>query len=240
MVAADLDIYVDAPLNEREQRIKERLERTVDNHLKSFVKVGIALNYIKENRLWREDFETWTEYLLHRFDLSPQRARQLRLASETQLMLYDVTDVTLPNESVARQLRRYDDDLQPTIAKIARARSKSDNSPITAPMIRAIGDTLKETSTNGYIDTGSGESTTFEAALTAAEAEAYKTDSQYIQDRIEKSLAKKQRKRVAYNVPGRVIAIGQNGCITIEIDSVNQPVKLEQLIYVTVEIEEIS
>ena len=86
----------------------QRLERIIDRGRKTFVEVGTALKLIRDNELWKlatprngedsyADFETYT---LDRFEFSGSRARQMIAAAKVQ----SVTNVTLPNEAVARAI----------------------------------------------------------------------------------------------------------------------------------------
>lgn len=74
-----LGSVVDAvePLSTREEELLKRLESSIEEHLKGFKIVGHALTVIKEQRLYRLNYDTFEEYCAVEWDLSRPRAYQL-------------------------------------------------------------------------------------------------------------------------------------------------------------------
>ncbi len=95
-------------LTTREQREFAQAERTIARGLKSFLAVGLALKEIRDQRLYRQHFETFEEYFIRRWELSRPRAYALCAASEVVGGLSPIGDIRLlpENEAQARPLTR--------------------------------------------------------------------------------------------------------------------------------------
>ena len=65
------------PLSERESKLLDQLEIDIEQNLKGFKKVGYALSVIRDQRLYRVDFDTFEEYCHQVWDLGRPRAYQL-------------------------------------------------------------------------------------------------------------------------------------------------------------------
>ncbi len=89
-------------LTTREQRDLLRAERTIAKGLKSFLAVGLALKEIRDNRLYRQKYDTFEDYCIKRWDLSRPRAYQLCAASEVIADLSTNVDIRLLPESEAQ------------------------------------------------------------------------------------------------------------------------------------------
>jgi hypothetical protein len=95
-------------LTTRERTQLIRAERTITNGLKSFWEVGLALKEIRDQRLYRQRYDTFEEYCAARWDLSRPRAYQLCAASDVVADLSTNVDTKrLPeSEAQARPLSR--------------------------------------------------------------------------------------------------------------------------------------
>jgi hypothetical protein len=110
-VAAEEDGTVQlyqASLSTREQRELARAERIIVRGLRSFLEVGAALIKIRDKRLYRQQYETFEDYVWRRWELSRPRAYELCAASEVVEDLSAVADIRLlpENERQARPLTR--------------------------------------------------------------------------------------------------------------------------------------
>lgn len=65
------------PLSQREEELLVKLETSIEEHLKGFKIVGHALAIIKEEKLYRLNYDTFEEYCAVEWDLSRPRAYQL-------------------------------------------------------------------------------------------------------------------------------------------------------------------
>ncbi len=97
-----------ASLTTREQREFGRAERTIAKGLKSFLEVGMALKEIRDKRLYRQQYDTFAEYVAKRWEMSRPRAYELCAASEVMADLSGIPDIrVLPeNEAQANPLTR--------------------------------------------------------------------------------------------------------------------------------------
>lgn len=97
------------PLSKRERRDLDRVEQKISKGLKSFLEVGRALAEIKSRRLYREQYGTFEEYCIHRWELSRPRAYELCAASEAVVHLSANADTLPQNEAQVRPLTRLKD-----------------------------------------------------------------------------------------------------------------------------------
>jgi hypothetical protein len=141
-----------AALTTREQRELGRAERTIARGLKSFLAVGMALKKIRDERLYRQQYDTFEQYCIVRWELSRPRAYQLCAASEVMADLSTIVDIGLLPESEAqtRPLTRLKDPAQwrrawDTAVKLAAAEER----PVTA---RDTEEGVRRLNGNGRID----------------------------------------------------------------------------------------
>lgn len=78
-------------------------EAAIERGLSTFMEVGAALMSIREERLYRQDYDTFEHYCLSRWKFSSRRANQLMDAAEIGTM------VPISNERQARALKEADD-----------------------------------------------------------------------------------------------------------------------------------
>jgi hypothetical protein len=96
------------PLTLRERQDLQAAERKIARGLKSFLEVGLALKAIRDQRLYRQHYDTFEQYCTERWDFSRPRAYELCAASEVVTDLSAIADIRfLPeNEAQARPLTR--------------------------------------------------------------------------------------------------------------------------------------
>jgi hypothetical protein len=95
------------PLSVADVQTLEHYERIIAHGFKTFVDVGLALVAIREQRLYRQDYGTFEDYLRQRWDLGQSRAYQLMDAANVVTVLKSSTTVELPmNEAQTRPLTR--------------------------------------------------------------------------------------------------------------------------------------
>ena len=101
-------------LTARERRDLEKAERKIAIGLKSFLEVGLALKEIRDNRLYRQNYRTFEEYVVARWEFSRPRAYELCAASEVMADLSAIADIRLlpENEAQTRPLTRLKDPAQ--------------------------------------------------------------------------------------------------------------------------------
>ncbi|MCK9569776.1 hypothetical protein M0R72_12605 [Candidatus Pacearchaeota archaeon] len=121
-----------SPLSNVEASDLARCEKTIEKGIGTFQATGHALIEVRDKKLFRRDYATFPEYLAQRWPLiSGGRARQL-IASVKNTE--SVTNVTIPNEAVARELGKVPKDRQQAVADWAT--EKADGKPLTAAAIK--------------------------------------------------------------------------------------------------------
>lgn len=93
-------------LTAEEEADLAQLEAVIERGMHTFIEVGAALYAIRDQDLYRKDFETFEAYCRDRWGFSDSRARQLIGAAKT---VTNVTAAGLPapaNEGQARELGR--------------------------------------------------------------------------------------------------------------------------------------
>src|ERR1035437_3525591 len=101
----DIPIGLRPVLTAHEKRDLEKAERKIVTVLKSFLEVGLALKEIRDKRLYRQQYDTFEEYCIRRWDFSRIRAYQICAASEVVADLSTVVNIPLPgNEAQARPM----------------------------------------------------------------------------------------------------------------------------------------
>lgn len=116
-----------------------RLENTIARGLETFVEVGLALQEIRDSRLYRAGYATFDGYCRDRWGFTPQRAYQLIEAANIARGVQEVNPglQTTRNltERSARELRRLPAEQQPEA--LAAAMEKHGPAP-TAAEVRSV------------------------------------------------------------------------------------------------------
>jgi hypothetical protein len=103
------------PLSSSEAQTLAHYEAIIAQGLKVFVEVGQALLAIREQKLYREAFGTFEDYLRQRWDLSRSYAHRLIDAAEVTERLLPVGNILPVNEAQARPLASLPPEQQPTV-----------------------------------------------------------------------------------------------------------------------------
>lgn len=138
------------------------LEKVIDQGLETYVRVGMALAEVKADKLYRDDYGTWSDYCKNRWGFTQQHAGRLITASETaQRILKSEPRGSLleapPTENHARALSKAPpeeqaeiweevifDDPNPTAAKVRDAVEKRQTKPILEAKVEPAGDPVVE------------------------------------------------------------------------------------------------
>ena len=185
-----------APLTEAERADYQRLEKTIALGQGNYIEVGLALEQIRDRRLYRERFPTFSRYCEVVWTMSAERARQLRRAALVVQAITTTTDgrVLLPeNEKQARALMAFPAHRHSTIMELAYATARALNQSLSEGLITRTGQALDVAARTGTADTGDGTSTPIVAALTAEQHEAMQRQIEYMRE-------KSQRVKVAGQV----------------------------------------
>lgn len=162
-------------------------ETVIERGIKVFFEVGEALLSIRDKRLYRATHHTFEQYCRERWDMSRRRANQL---IESAAVIGNLgTIVPKPaNEAQARELVTLTPDEQRLVVEVVK--QTAPNGKPTAAHYRSVANVLKEVTTTGAIDNGTGEqikvADVFKAAVIEETYERMKRQEQHIADAIER------------------------------------------------------
>lgn len=111
-----------AVLTREEQIALDDGEERIGRGLKTFIEVGSALAAVRDNRLYRADFETFEAYCNERWGFTRIRAHQLASAADLALTMVNSGLQEPDNERQVRELaklRAHDDERRAYAAEIA-------------------------------------------------------------------------------------------------------------------------
>lgn len=161
-----------------EPMTREEAQQHVDAIHVAASNIGRHLLEIKQREGWRAlGYETWTAFLIKEFSYSRKHLYELMNAATVEGLLPE------GNTKAAYALTRFDANLQPAIAEIAKSAAEVRGRDVTAGLVTAVGNVLAESvATGGYVDTGSGTMTAMTKAISTAIDELDKRKSQHIDD----------------------------------------------------------
>lgn len=161
-----------SPLSDSERGELAKLEAVIASGIQTYWSVAEALRMIRENGLYRENYSTFKDYCLKRWQFDPSRARQLINGLSAAEEFESVTGVTLPNEYAARAFGRVEEELRPIVALSVAATAKATNKPPTSGMIERQAEIYRSAAAYGAVAVN-GEDTPITAALSDEEHEAH-------------------------------------------------------------------
>lgn len=128
-------------LPEREKKRLAELEVVIKKDLKAFLRVGAALAEISNNRLYRQDYHTFPDYLKGTWDLGESRGYQLIDAHVVVDKLKTSTngggfEILPQNERQTRPLIKYKDDPEKLAQIWNRAVETAPDGKVTAKRVQ--------------------------------------------------------------------------------------------------------
>lgn len=136
MVTLEYDV-MDAPevfpLATAEQDTLARCEAVIGEGLQTYIEVGRAMAIIRDDKLYRQHYDTWEEYCVDRWGMSRQRAYQLIDASQVADDLSTIVDTSEIPESHMRVIAKAPPADRPRV--IERADEIRGDKPRTAKHI---------------------------------------------------------------------------------------------------------
>lgn len=124
------------PLTESESSALVQHEDVIEGGLAVFVEVGKALLAIRDERLYRADYETFEVYCFERWDIKKSQAYRLMDAAAVVENVSPIGDIVPRNEAQARPLSRLPQDDQQ--GAWAEAVETAPNGKITAKHVEAV------------------------------------------------------------------------------------------------------
>lgn len=160
-----------------------RNEATIARGLSVFMEVGNALMDIRDRKLYRDQHATFEAYLNDRWGISRTRGYQLMSAAQTALELPPLVNIRDMNERQVRALKGFPAELRPAIVLIGNRVAEDQAKRPSHAIYERVGGVLMQAVDTGHVDTGSGESRAFLAALTVEEFETMQRQQAHIRER---------------------------------------------------------
>jgi hypothetical protein len=158
----DADLIPDTiPLSAREKKLKAELEQVVAGGLDEFLRVGNALAQLRNRRLYRTEFATFSEYVRVKFALARSTADQLIRSSQTAESLIDA-GVQLPpatSEAVVRPLSGLPgDELRAACWQLAEslAPERGVSQPLISRLVRVVKNCIEGVDEDGENENSNG------------------------------------------------------------------------------------
>ena len=116
-------------------------EQRIERGMKTFIEVGQALAAVRENRLYRADYDTFESYCQGRWGFTRQRAQQITAAAD---LVTTIVDAGLPaptNEGQARELGKVP---EPERAEVWKKTVERTEGKPTAAAVRESAEELRK------------------------------------------------------------------------------------------------
>jgi hypothetical protein len=172
-------IDVAAALSPAERRTKARCDAIIKAGKKHFLRTCRALERYNRLRLYREDYPDFETYVNTEMGISRRRAYQLIAAGLLS------TQVHIENERQARELISLPEPVRPLAWELAKdwAKEAAPGKEVPVKFVKAaVSVVVTAIETGGYVDTGNGEMTAIDAALTQEAHESMMRQRQHIRD----------------------------------------------------------
>lgn len=166
-------IELSKPLTLEEQAHKQTIETRWKDFLGSFVDRGNDLIYLRDNKLYRDEYPSWKTYCQFKLGIHERQSFRLMDAANivNQLKQAESPPELLPSsESVARELVKCKPETRPLVWDIVVEKSEDEAEPITANFVKEV---IKEIKSSKQSDTppleiNSGEIVKFKRGKSAA------------------------------------------------------------------------
>lgn len=134
-------LELSAPLTLEEQVKKRDIETNWNAFLKSFVDRGNDLIYLRDNKLYRDEYPNWKTYCQFKLGIGERQAYRLIEAANVvnQLQTIEEPPALLPaSESIARELAKCKPNARPLVWDIVVEKSNEESEPITAEFVSNV------------------------------------------------------------------------------------------------------
>lgn len=116
---------------------KKQLETVIKNGVEGFVAVGNALSEINENRLYRNEYPTFEEYVEKKWELGKSQAYRLMTSASIAVSLSEKSDVSPPKrEAHVAPLSKLAPEERPAAWK--EAKDTAPEGKVTAKVVEAV------------------------------------------------------------------------------------------------------
>lgn len=136
-----MSTMVAVSLTSSEVELLGEAEAVIERGLKTFLEVGEALASIRDNRLYRADFDTFEDYAESRWGFSKTHANRLVAASEVAAILTPM-GVEINNERQARELAPLVAEPEKLRAAFAEVAERTNGKPTAAALREVVREQL--------------------------------------------------------------------------------------------------
>lgn len=176
---------VQPPLSADERQALADQEAKIEDGLKTFFKVGMALANIRDQKLYREQHATFEDYAWERWQLKRPRAYQLMDAAAVASSLSQICDIPPQVEAHAAAMKKLKLDEARVVWDVVR--QTAPGGKVTETHVKSVVQVFKEVVVTQAVDDGSGEqiavSDVIKAAVTEETYERMQRQKLYITGR---------------------------------------------------------
>jgi len=119
------------------------LEATIANGMETFMDVGNALRAIRDDRLYRDGYKSFEEYVKERWGWGKAHAYRMIQAAEVDENLSPIGDAKPKNEAQLREVAKAPVEHQAAVVEAAAAKAAEENREPTAKDYKAAVDELQ-------------------------------------------------------------------------------------------------
>jgi hypothetical protein len=143
------------PMTMREAAELQRCEKVIERGQKAFMEVGSALAKIKEDRLYRREYDTFQDYCQQRWGWDRRHAYRLIDAAKVGENVSNWSQTPPRSEAVARELSRLPVNEQGPA--LAEARKRANGEPTAAQVREVVNEHLAEKAAEDESEQDEGE-----------------------------------------------------------------------------------
>lgn len=220
-------------LTDRERRNKDRNLTIIRAGKRHFMRTGRALYRMHRDRLWRDDYPSFTAFVTSELGWSYKRAMQVIAA----IAISTVVDIPIPNENVGREVLKLPSAQQ---AKVLILAHKASGGNLDGGWVRDAAEVQAEMdATGGLVDDGDGGMVEAHKAVIDKRLERTKRKRTYIREANEKKNGRENDRPVEGDV--MVIATDERrGFVTIQCPELARIVGQGEKVYAIFYIKEVK
>lgn len=113
-----------------------QLEKTIKRNAEAFIETGLALAEIRQDRLYKTEFDTFEEYCKERWGWQRGYCDHLIRAAATVKSLPEKVATIVVTEGQAREVAKVPSSKRAEVIEIAASKAESEDRPMTARDIR--------------------------------------------------------------------------------------------------------
>lgn len=168
-----------------EQDDLETCEQIVDYGIGSFVAACQALRTIREKRLYRDQYPSWSDYIAGRWNalFTDDSTANRWITAANVIDTLTPIGVTNIRESHARAIAGYHADIQMAVAMVGLRAAELEQRPLTASHFRHAGVVIAEMVATNAVELGDGEQHPMTDMLAASVVERRRESVQQHRDR---------------------------------------------------------